>query len=54
VKKATSSSRAFRPGVAKRLGIDYEHLKACNPRIIYCSISGYGQTGPWRERPGTT
>jgi crotonobetainyl-CoA:carnitine CoA-transferase CaiB-like acyl-CoA transferase len=42
----------FRPGVAKRLGIDPERLKAFNPRIIHCSISGYGQTGPWRERPG--
>jgi len=42
----------FRPGVAKRLGIDYETLKKHNPKLIYCSISGYGQTGPWRERPG--
>jgi crotonobetainyl-CoA:carnitine CoA-transferase CaiB-like acyl-CoA transferase len=42
----------FRPGVAKRLGIDYETLRQINPKIIYCSISGYGQTGPWRERPG--
>src|SRR2546425_11193344 len=42
----------FRPGVAKRLGIDYETLRKTNGRIVYCSISGYGQTGPWRERPG--
>jgi crotonobetainyl-CoA:carnitine CoA-transferase CaiB-like acyl-CoA transferase len=42
----------FRPGVAKRLGIDHETLKKHNPKLIYCSISGYGQTGPWRERPG--
>lgn len=42
----------FRPGVARRLGIDYATLSAINPKIIYCSISGYGQTGPWRERPG--
>jgi crotonobetainyl-CoA:carnitine CoA-transferase CaiB-like acyl-CoA transferase len=42
----------FRPGVAKRLGIDYETLRKANPRLVYCSISGYGQTGPWRERPG--
>jgi crotonobetainyl-CoA:carnitine CoA-transferase CaiB-like acyl-CoA transferase len=42
----------FRPGVAKRLGIDYDSLKKHNARLVYCSISGYGQTGPWRERPG--
>ena len=42
----------FRPGVAKRLGIDFDSLVKSNSKIIYCSISGYGQTGPWRERPG--
>jgi len=42
----------FRPGVAKRLGIDFDSLKRTKPGLIYCSISGYGQTGPWRERPG--
>jgi len=42
----------FRPGVAGRLGIDYATLSRLNGRIIYCSISGYGQSGPWRERPG--
>ena len=42
----------FRPGVAKRLGIDYETLRQSNAKLIHCSISGYGQTGPWRERPG--
>lgn len=42
----------FRPGVAKRLGIDGERLRAANPRLITCSISGYGQSGPWREHPG--
>jgi crotonobetainyl-CoA:carnitine CoA-transferase CaiB-like acyl-CoA transferase len=42
----------FRPGVAKRLSIDFENLRKANPKLVYCSISGYGQTGPWRERPG--
>jgi crotonobetainyl-CoA:carnitine CoA-transferase CaiB-like acyl-CoA transferase len=42
----------FRPGVAKRLGIDFETLQKANPKLIHCAISGYGQTGPWRERPG--
>jgi crotonobetainyl-CoA:carnitine CoA-transferase CaiB-like acyl-CoA transferase len=49
---ADIAMEGFRPGVAKRLGIDCESLSAFNPKLIYCSISGYGQTGPWRERPG--
>ena len=39
-----------RPGVMKRLGLDYPTLKQTNPRIVYCSISGFGQTGPWATR----
>ena len=42
----------YRPGVTKRLGIDYETLSKINPRLIYASISGFGQTGPWSQRPG--
>lgn len=42
----------YRPGVAARLGVDYESLKAINPKIIYVSISGYGEEGPYRNRPG--
>jgi len=42
----------FRPGTADRLGIGYERLRQENPSIIYCSISGFGQTGPYRDRPG--
>ncbi len=41
----------FVPGVAARLGCDYDTLVAVRPDLIYCSISGYGQTGPWRRRP---
>lgn len=42
----------YRPGVAARLGVDYETIKAINPGIIYVSISGYGEDGPYRNRPG--
>jgi alpha-methylacyl-CoA racemase len=42
----------FRPGVMDRLGLGYEELKKVNSSIIYCSITGYGQTGPYKDRPG--
>ena len=42
----------FRPSVPKRLGIDYESMKAVNPRLIYCALTGYGETGPLRDRAG--
>ncbi len=42
---------AFRPGVATRLGFDYEAVRERNPRIIYCSISAFGQSGPYRDVP---
>ena len=42
---------AFRPGVAQRLGVDYESLSGENPGLVYCSISAFGQTGPWKDRP---
>jgi len=42
----------YRPGVARRLGIDYETLEPLNPRLIYCAITGYGQSGPYRDYVG--
>lgn len=43
---------SFRPGVMERLGVGYETLKAHNPRLIYCSLTGYGHTGPWNKAAG--
>jgi crotonobetainyl-CoA:carnitine CoA-transferase CaiB-like acyl-CoA transferase len=52
VREADVFTEGFRPGVVKRLGVDYPTLKEINPRLIYCSISGYGQDGPYRDLPG--
>jgi formyl-CoA transferase len=52
VKDADVLVENYRPDVKFRLGIDYEKLKPVNPRLVYASISGFGQTGPYRERPG--
>jgi crotonobetainyl-CoA:carnitine CoA-transferase CaiB-like acyl-CoA transferase len=42
----------FRPGVVQRLGVDYETIHKINPRIVYCAVTGYGQTGPLKDRAG--
>lgn len=42
----------FRPGVMERIGLDYESVRKLNPGIVYASASGYGDTGPWKDRPG--
>ncbi|MBI3743850.1 MAG: CoA transferase, partial [Chloroflexi bacterium] len=51
-KDADVVMEGFRPGVTKRMGVDYETLRGINKRIVYCSISGYGQDGPYRDLPG--
>jgi len=43
---------SFRPGVVDKLGIGYDVVRETNPAVVYCAITGYGQTGPWRDRPG--
>jgi CoA:oxalate CoA-transferase len=51
VRRADVVLEAFRPGVTKKLGVAYETLKGINPRLVYCSISGFGQDGPYATRP---
>lgn len=52
VRTADVFVEGFRPGVVERLGAAYDRLAAINPRLIYCSLSGYGQSGPARDLPG--
>ena len=52
IDKADVIVQNFRPGVMKRIGLDYETVKKINPRLIYASVSGYGDSGPWKDRPG--
>jgi crotonobetainyl-CoA:carnitine CoA-transferase CaiB-like acyl-CoA transferase len=52
VEKADVVLEGFRPGVVQRLGVDYPSVSAVNPGIVYCSLTGYGQTGPLRDRAG--
>jgi len=52
VKEADILVENYRPGAMKRLGLGYEVLREINPRLVYTSISGFGQNGPWADRPG--
>jgi formyl-CoA transferase len=52
VERADVFLESFRPGTAAKLGVDYAALRGVNPRLIYCSISGFGQYGRYRDRPG--
>ena len=52
ISKADVLMQNFRPGVIERLGLDYEAASKLNPRLVYCSISGYGEEGQWVSRPG--
>jgi len=49
--KADVILESYRPGVTRRMGVDYETIKKINPRIIYCALSGYGQEGPYQQLP---
>lgn len=52
IEGADAIVESFRPGVMERFGFSYEQVKAINPRLVYCSLSGFGQTGPYAKRAG--
>jgi len=52
LKHADVMVQNFRPGVIEKLGFDYETVKQSNPRVVYGEVTGYGQKGPWRNKPG--
>ena len=52
VTKADVFLESFRPGTTKKLGCDFESLQKSNPQIVYCSLTGFGQTGPYKDLPG--
>ncbi|MBD1420517.1 CaiB/BaiF CoA transferase family protein [Sphingobacterium chuzhouense] len=52
IKKADVITHNFRPGVMEKIGLDYESVKVLNPKIIYATVTGYGNEGPWAKKPG--
>ncbi len=52
IEKADVITHNFRPGVMEKLGLDYDSVKSINPRMIYGEVSGYGRSGPWKDKPG--
>ncbi len=52
IRRADVLIENFRPGVMQRLGLDYDAVSAMNPRLVYAEVTGYGDEGPWRDKPG--
>ncbi|RME70427.1 MAG: CoA transferase [Verrucomicrobia bacterium] len=52
IARADIMTHNFRPGVMEKIGLDWDNVRAINPRIIYGEVTGYGRTGPWRDKPG--
>jgi CoA:oxalate CoA-transferase len=52
VERADVLIHNFRPGVMERLGLGFDAVRALNPRLVYANVTGYGETGPWRDKPG--
>jgi len=52
VAKADVMIQSFRPGIIQRIGLDYGSVRAINPEIVYGTVTGYGEAGPWRDKPG--
>ncbi|PRD54191.1 CaiB/BaiF CoA transferase family protein [Sphingobacterium gobiense] len=52
IQKADVITHNFRPGVMEKIGLDYESVKSLNPKIIYATVTGYGNDGPWAKKPG--
>ncbi|NGM64528.1 CaiB/BaiF CoA transferase family protein [Sphingobacterium sp. SGR-19] len=52
IQKADIITHNFRPGVMEKIGLDYESVKSLNPKIIYATVTGYGNEGPWAKKPG--
>ncbi len=52
IARADVMTHNFRPGVMEKIGLDYESVRALNPRLVYGVVTGYGQAGPWKDKPG--
>jgi crotonobetainyl-CoA:carnitine CoA-transferase CaiB-like acyl-CoA transferase len=52
IARADVMTHNFRPGVMEKIGLDYENVRVLNPRLIYGVVTGYGQVGPWKDKPG--